>query len=70
MAYVGASIGIAIGPEHGQEGITLMDRADVALYRTKEKGWKNFWYQSVSITGCSNIISLALIGLPLARILK
>ncbi|MEI6413091.1 MAG: GGDEF domain-containing protein, partial [Pseudomonadota bacterium] len=45
--FVGASVGIAISPEHGQEGVTLMDRADMALYQAKEKGRNNFqFYQS------------------------
>ena len=33
--YVGASIGIAVYPVHGQEAETLMQRADVAMYVAK-----------------------------------
>lgn len=39
--FLGASIGIAIYPEHGEDVATLMSRADVAMYSTKntEKGY-------------------------------
>ena len=30
------SIGVAIGPEHGSDGSTLLQRADVALYVAKD----------------------------------
>jgi len=35
--YLGASIGIAIYPEHGEDVATLMSHADVAMYATKNK---------------------------------
>jgi EAL domain-containing protein (putative c-di-GMP-specific phosphodiesterase class I) len=34
---VGASIGVAVGPEHGADVATLLRRADVALYAAKEE---------------------------------
>ncbi|MGZ5432323.1 MAG: putative bifunctional diguanylate cyclase/phosphodiesterase [Thermoanaerobaculia bacterium] len=34
---VGASIGIALFPEHGTDGRTLLRRADVAMYAAKQK---------------------------------
>ncbi len=34
----GASIGIAIGPEDGVDGPTMLQRADIALYRAKGAG--------------------------------
>ncbi|HET9732065.1 MAG TPA: EAL domain-containing protein [Acidimicrobiales bacterium] len=33
---VRASVGIAVAPEHGEQGELLLRRADVAMYRTKE----------------------------------
>ncbi len=37
-AGVGASIGIALCPDHGEDADTLMQRADTALYRVKTCG--------------------------------
>src|SRR6185295_13195700 len=34
---VGASIGIALFPEHGADARTLLRRADVAMYSAKQK---------------------------------
>ncbi len=36
--HVGASLGIALYPEHGQDAESLMKAADVALYQAKEQG--------------------------------
>jgi len=36
--YVGASIGVALYPEHGENDVTLLARADTAMYRAKETG--------------------------------
>lgn len=36
--YLGASIGITIFPDHGQDADTLVSRADIAMYRAKNKG--------------------------------
>jgi diguanylate cyclase (GGDEF)-like protein/PAS domain S-box-containing protein len=36
--HVSASIGIAVAPEDGEEGTTLLKSADLALYRAKELG--------------------------------
>jgi diguanylate cyclase (GGDEF)-like protein len=39
--HVGASIGIAVAPSDGLDGVTLMKKADVAMYRAKalRSGW-------------------------------
>jgi len=34
----GASVGLAIGPEHGRAGETLLRAADIALYEAKSRG--------------------------------
>jgi diguanylate cyclase (GGDEF)-like protein/PAS domain S-box-containing protein len=44
--YIGASIGIAIYPQHGDSIEVLMDNADTALYRAKEQGRGCFVYFS------------------------
>ncbi|TIP21804.1 MAG: EAL domain-containing protein, partial [Mesorhizobium sp.] len=36
--FVGSSIGIAFGPEHGTDGEQLMKAADIALYAAKTDG--------------------------------
>ena len=36
--FVGASIGISVFPQDGEDGDTLMKNADVAMYRAKERG--------------------------------
>jgi len=41
-ASVGASIGLAISPEHGLDADTLLRKADIALYRVKSGGRGQF----------------------------
>lgn len=36
--YVGASVGVAVYPEHGEDEIKLLAHADTAMYRAKETG--------------------------------
>jgi diguanylate cyclase (GGDEF)-like protein/PAS domain S-box-containing protein len=36
------SVGIAIFPDHGQDGNTLMKHADIAMYQAKGKGGNNY----------------------------
>ena len=44
--HIGASIGIAIHPEHGDTEEALMDNADMALYKAKDLGRGCFVYFS------------------------
>jgi len=41
LLSVGASVGIAVAPDHGRDAAGLLQRADVAMYRAKEQatGW-------------------------------
>lgn len=36
--YIGASVGVAVYPEHGDDEIKLLAHADTAMYRAKETG--------------------------------
>jgi diguanylate cyclase (GGDEF)-like protein/PAS domain S-box-containing protein len=47
--HLGASIGIAIYPEHGLDSNTLLKHADFAMYRAKEKGGDNFQFYTSRI---------------------
>lgn len=47
---IGASIGISLFPEHGDRPETLLDNADIALYRAKDEGRGCFAYFSEEIT--------------------
>ena len=40
--HISASIGVALFPDDGDEGTSLMKRADMALYRAKELGRDNY----------------------------
>ena len=47
---IGASIGIALYPQHGNTSAALMDNADIALYQAKDNGRGCFAYFSESLT--------------------
>ncbi|CAM3995526.1 EAL domain-containing protein [Alkalicoccus chagannorensis] len=42
--YLGASIGISLYPEHGEDYDTLTKLADTAMYRAKEKGKNQYFF--------------------------
>jgi GGDEF domain-containing protein len=35
---VGASVGISLLPDHAADALTLLERADAAMYRAKRRG--------------------------------
>ena len=47
---IGASIGISLYPEHGEDPELLIDHADTALYHAKDAGRGRFAYFSESLT--------------------
>jgi diguanylate cyclase (GGDEF)-like protein len=47
--YVGASVGIAIYPQDGENSPDLLKKADSAMYRAKEKGRNRFVYYEESM---------------------
>jgi diguanylate cyclase (GGDEF)-like protein len=44
--YLGAGIGVVLYPEHGQDAATLMSRADVAMYGTKNRDIDYLYYDA------------------------
>jgi diguanylate cyclase (GGDEF)-like protein/PAS domain S-box-containing protein len=47
---IGASIGISLFPQHGDSPETLLDNADIALYKAKDEGRGCFAYFSEAFT--------------------
>ena len=62
---ISASLGIAMYPEDGADVGTLIDRADVAMYRSKEGGPGGFQFHSNVLPGKSGLRSTKLSLLPL-----
>lgn len=50
QVYITTSIGISIYPDDGHNGQTLIESADVALYRAKELGRNNYQFCSFEIS--------------------
>lgn len=48
--YLGAGVGIAVFPDHGEDVSTLMSRADVAMYGAKHKDTPYVFYNAASDT--------------------
>lgn len=57
--YLGASIGIAIYPEHGDDIDTLLSRADVAMYRAKNSGQGYLFYDPGKDSGTVKHLQLS-----------
>jgi len=51
--HIGASIGISVYPEDGKDPQTLLQRADAAMYRAKQRGKNNFQHFSPQLTAPS-----------------
>jgi len=47
--YVGASVGISIFPQDGDDGSDLLNKADSAMYRAKDQGRNRFVYYEESM---------------------
>jgi diguanylate cyclase (GGDEF)-like protein len=54
--YIKTSIGIAIYPQDGQDGETLLKNADAALYRAKERGRNHYRFYSSTMTSQASLL--------------
>jgi diguanylate cyclase (GGDEF)-like protein len=54
--YLKASLGIAIYPQDGEDGETLLKNADAALYRAKERGRNHYQFYSPTMTSKASLL--------------
>jgi diguanylate cyclase (GGDEF)-like protein len=54
--YVKTSIGIALYPQDGEDGETMVKHADVALFRAKEQGRDRYRFYSSSMTSKASLL--------------
>ena len=57
--YLGAAIGVVIYPEHGEDVDTLMSRADIAMYDTKNKDVGYLYYDAALDPNSQSRLQLA-----------
>ena len=50
MIHIGASAGIALFPNHGDDAHTLLQHADAALYKSKSEGRGTYYYYTDELT--------------------
>lgn len=48
--HLGASIGISLFPDDGDDAETLVKNADIAMYRAKERGRNNYQFYTAALT--------------------
>ena len=54
--YITTSVGIALYPQDGKDGGTLLRNADAALYRTKEQGRNNYQFYSPNLNFQASVL--------------
>lgn len=55
--YIKTSIGIALYPQDGEDGETLLKNADAALYKAKEQGRDRYRFYSSSLSSKASILA-------------
>ncbi len=55
QVYIGASIGISLFPDHAAIANDLIQHADAALYRAKDRGRNTYSFYSTALTEAANI---------------
>lgn len=57
--YVGASIGISLYPEHGEDAATLVAHADIAMYSAKSRRLSHLFYDPAMDSGVGARLQLS-----------